>query len=235
MSILVVTPYTGSEKLVRMTEGMLSCFAEHAIDLDTHEWIMVAANNAASRPISRGLADHNIHHDINLGFGSAVEHAIRTEMTDDVTHVLVLNNDLVFNDKNWLRELMAEKDDRFVVSPVTDVTATKEAVSKSARDGSSFRSAQVSAFCWLVPRSAIAKLKKHFGFHLFHPDFSNYGSDDVTGACLRRVVDPKPFKVVPRSWVKHLKAQTANELGVKAGTKELLAAINVYKKRNRLS
>jgi hypothetical protein len=78
-------------------------------------------------------------------------------------------------------------------------------------------------------------IRKKFGFEIFSPDFTNYGSDDITGAVLRKLLGPKPFKIVPRSFVRHRKAQTANELGVKAGTPELLQRIRNWKSARRLA
>ena len=254
MSILAVTPYTGSEKLVKMTERMLKTFGE--ITFSTNEQIrIVAVNNAASRPIKIGLCQWHCHMDSNVGFGNAINFAILREIIEppklkivdnegkskpfvqrmDITHVLVLNNDLEFPDPNWLSVLLAQRDGDLVLSPCTDITATAEARAEGARDLDPIRHAQVSAFCWLVPVSTIMKLRRKFGVSLFHPNWSNYGSDDVTAAMLRSIISKKPFKIVPRSFVRHLKAQTANELGVKAGTPELLRSIANFKRSHRLT
>jgi hypothetical protein len=241
VSILAITPYAGSEKLVRMTERMLMAFdgcptmAEDVI-------ATVAVNNAAVRPVNHPLTWH-AHMDKNEGFGVAVNLAIKREIFDmkksgfptTHTHVLVLNNDLEFPEPSWLMSLLRHREGNLVLSPCTDITATKVAVAESSRDLDPVRWDQVSAFCWLVPVTTIEMIRKKFGFELFSPEFSNYGSDDVTGAVLRRLVGHKPFKVVPRSFVKHKKAQTANELGVKGGTKELLQRIANWKRMRRLA
>lgn len=235
MNILAIVPYAGSKKLVRMTEEMVRWFTVCAKErIDEGQLRIVAINNAADGQIPTALVDWHGYNDTNEGFGRAVNLAIMRELRPSDSHVLVLNNDLEFPDTSWLEKLLEAREGELVLSPCTDVTATKEAVAEGARDIEPFRSVQVSAFCWLVPTSIIRKLKKKFGFPLFHPDFTNYGSDDVTAACLRSFLS-KPFKVVPRSWVRHKKAQTANELGVKAGEPELLRRIANFKRARKLT
>lgn len=254
MKILAITPYAGSKKLVKMTEEMLRkfqvCVADAPFPVE-----VVAVNNAAELPIGNGLTDWHAHNETNEGFGNAINLAIKRMVIEpkflkitghdgktkpaglksDHTHVLLLNNDLEFPHVDWLTQLGKEVEGDLVLSPCTDITATKDAVSEGPREASPLRSPQISAFCWLVPVTTIEKIRRKFTFPLFHPEFSNYGSDDVTGAILRSLVSPKPFKVVPRSWVRHLKARTANELGVKAGEPELLRRIANFKRARRLS
>lgn len=242
MTILAITPYAGSKKLVRMTEEMLRSFRE-CVQVAGAEVTIVAMNNAAEDTIDRSLVDWHGWLPTNEGFGVAVNRGIQAEVfdmpkagfPDSYTHVLVLNNDLEFPDKVWLRELLDEREGGLVLSPCTDVTATKCAVNDKAYDQSSRTATQVSAFCWLVPVATIKAIRKRFGFNLFSPEFSNYGSDDVSGAILRRLVGPRPFKVVPRSWVRHRKAQTANELGIKAGDPAVLRAISNFKRKWKLA
>jgi hypothetical protein len=248
VTILAVTPYTGSERLVKMTESMLESFrlvVQHGLTgMDAPvDVAVVAINNAAVRPIKTPVTWHG-HFDKNEGFGVAVNLAIKREVFDmqkhgqsaqHYSHVLVLNNDLEFPDPFWLRELLLAREGNLVLSPCTDVTATKVAVAASALDADPVRADQVSAFCWLVPVTTIVALRKKFGVELFHPEFTNYGSDDIAGSMLRKLLGPKPFKVVKRSFVRHLKAQTANELGVKAGTPELLLRMRNFKRARGLA
>lgn len=255
MTVLAVTPYTGSEKLVRMTERMLRSFGEIASKITSDKISITAVDNAASRPVKDCPFNWHCHMDSNVGFGNAINFAILREIIEppnlkivcedgvqkpfrqpmEITHVLILNNDLEFPDPEWLAALLAEREGDLVLSPCTDITATREALAESAMAATPIRSAQVSAFCWLVPVTTIIKLRRKFGINLFHPDFTNYGSDDVTAAMLRSIISKQPFKIVPRSWVKHLKGQTANELGVKPGTKELLQRIRNFKLSKRLT
>lgn len=241
MSLLAITPYAGSKKLVAMTQAMLESFKVCAMG---HDFTLVAVNNAADDKLPKGLVDFHYFNDKNEGFGNAINLAVRRELYDapkvskkphGYSHVLILNNDLQFPHISWFNELLIESDNKHVASPCTDVTATRIAVADGPDDENAVMADQVSAFCWLVPVPVIELIRKRFGFDLFHPEFSNYGSDDITGAVLRKIIGPKPFKVVRRSWVKHLKAQTANELGVKAGTAELLLRIRNFKRARRLA
>lgn len=251
--VLAITAYAGSKKLVKMTEEMLTNFAQCALET-IDEVTTIAINNKADTSIKRGLVDWHAFNETNEGFGRAINLAIQREIIEppntkiidhagkatsmglksDYTHVLVLNNDLQFPDHRWLLHLLSECEGNLVLSPTTDITATPDARAEGPVDEAPIRSLQVSAFCWLVPVAVIHKIRKKFGWNLFHPDFSNYGSDDVTGAVLRTLVARQPFKVVRRAWVKHLKAQTANELGVRAGDPAVLQRIKNFKRAHRL-
>jgi hypothetical protein len=82
------------------------------------------------------------------------------------------------------------------MSPVTDKTATKEAIAKQAEDRLPVRVREVSAFCWLVPVRVIRAVEDRWGFPLFHPEFSNYGSDDAAASILRGIYGATPFQIV---------------------------------------
>jgi hypothetical protein len=228
MSILAVTVYAGSKKLVDMTANMLHQF-QSCLEIDEKVRI-IALNNNAEAEIPMGMVQWQAFTQENIGFGKGVNLLIQRELFDapkiegphDVSHVLVLNNDLEFPNKNWLAELLKEREKSFVLSPCTDNTASESARNDRAHDLDARRAHQVSAFCWLVPVPVIKSLRKRFGFNLFDPDFFAYGEDDYTGAILRRYLDPRPFKVVPRSWVRHLKGKTGAEMKMKGGMPENL-------------
>jgi len=186
---------------------------------------VIAVNSGSTRPVRRGLATWNCHFGKNHGFACPVNFIIGKELEKADTHVLVMNNDLVFEQKDWLCRLLEEKNSKVVCSPVTDRTASKKATAAKAVDAPPIRVNNLSAFCWLVPRSVIKLLKRRFGFWLFDPDFFAYGEDDYTSAILRRYVDPKPFKVVRRSWVRHLKHQTGKAVGLSGGMPKNVALL----------
>lgn len=216
MSIHVITVVAGSEKLVKMTESMLEQFYATSEGVG-HEMHVTVINNGAKRAVRKGLYSWQAFTEKNLGFGKAVNLAIKKETHPDDTHVLVLNNDLEFPDEKWLFALLADRDNRRVCSPCTDRTATQAATATKARDREPMRVHQVSAFCWLVPMPIIRSIKKRFRFELFDPEFFAYGEDDLTSAILRRYVAPDPFLVIPRSWVRHLKHKTGAEVGMSGG------------------
>lgn len=237
--IIAITPFTGSEKLVAMTEDcieqLLNCDVPKDVNLR-----VVAVNNGASRGLG-AIGNHDLvdelKDDKNYGFGVGVNRGIDLALIAErwpCDQLLIFNNDLQFPDQQWLRELLLEIDGRYVLSPRTDVTATVEACHPQAEDRPAQRVREVSAFCWLVPIAVVKAIETRWGWPLFCPQFMNYGSDDATAAILRGLYGATPFKVVHRSWVRHLKAQTANELLVKAGTKELLTDLKKWKSGNRL-
>ena len=218
MKITAIVPFTGSRKLVEMTRRCAVALVESGVDE------VVTVNNAADELIA--LDDPKIREILiheNLGFARAVNTAIAfMTRNDDVTptHFLVANNDLEFPDPDWFSRLKAEavvEEGSYVLSPTTDITACPESRADKAVDALPVYAPQVSAFCWLVPMKVIERLRGRYGFELFDGRFFAYGEDDLTSACLRKQFGPKPFKVVRRSWVKHLKGKTAEEVGVRPG------------------
>jgi hypothetical protein len=248
MNIIAITPFTGSEKLVAMTEDCIAGLLQSEVPPGVNVRI-VAVNNNASRgldivPLDRAakakvgfIEVDELRDDKNYGFGVGVNRGIDYALISErwpCDAVLIFNNDLLFPQCEWLTSLLREVEGRYVLSPRTDVTATKEACHPGPEDRVAQRVREVSAFCWLVPRPVIDAVEKRWDFPLFPPMFTNYGSDDAAAALLRGLYGGTPFKVVHRSWVRHLKAQTANELGVKAGTEELLRDLKKWKSGNRL-
>jgi hypothetical protein len=248
MNIIAITPFTGSEKLVAMTEDCITSLMLSNVPAGVNIRI-IAVNNKASRGLkldelneiaNRSPGFHPIDElpeDKNFGFGVGVnrglDYALIAERRE-CDHVLVFNNDLQFPKADWLTHLLRQVEDPYVLSPRTNVTATVEACHDGPEEKEAQRVREVSAFCWLVPRRIIRMLDTRWGWPLFCPMFTNYGSDDATAAVLRAVYGSTPFKIVHKSWVRHLKAQTANELLVKAGTKELLTDLKRWKQGNRL-
>lgn len=251
MNILAITPFTGSEQLVSMTEDCIEGLMQCEVPVGVHVRVL-AVNNAAKRPIDVKKLDalaqqqpsacawepvEQLIDTQNNGFGVGVNRGIDLALIAErwpVDHVLVFNNDLQFPQRDWLVKLFEEADPPYVLSPRTDVTATPEARQPHQAELPAQRVGQVSAFCWLVPRRVINAIEPRWGWPLFNPSFTNYGSDDATAAIIRQLYGATPFKVVHRSWVRHLKAQTANELHVKAGTPELLADLKKWMRAHRL-
>jgi hypothetical protein len=241
LQLLAITPYAGPKKLVDMTENCISQLMECELP-EGWEANILAVNNNAERQI-RDFEDknrwkvHNLNNDKNYGFGVGVNRGIDYWIYAERWHfdqLLIFNNDLEFPHKNWLVELMKHIEWRYVLSPCTDITATFDATEFEPRpDKEPKRHREVSAFCWLVPRAVIDAIARRMEYPLFCPQFSNYGSDDAAAAILRFLYGDTPFKIVPASWVKHLKAQTAKELGEKAGTKQLLTDLKLWKSKNK--
>lgn len=247
MKILAVIPFTGSEKLVSMTEDCIEKLVQCQLPEDVTVDVL-AVNNAASRELDEdkinsfprapgwGSGDQLKERE-NVGFGVAVNRAIDYWLISERQEcdaILVLNNDLQFPSKDWLRNLLHEYEEPYVLAPTTDITASDASRYAGPVDNHAILCREVSAYCWLVPARVVRAIDVRFSWPLFNPMFTNYGSDEATAAILRKLYGATPFKVVRRSWVKHLKAQTANELGVKAGTQELLKQLKSWKVANKL-
>ncbi|MCP4899967.1 MAG: glycosyltransferase [bacterium] len=234
MKILAITVYAGSEKLVAMTENMLDQFKECVQLADERCTVdVVTVHNGAARHVKNELCGQQVMFGRNQGFAKGVNAAIDSFLRDHDA-VLVLNNDLEFPEPGWLEELVRAWSSPYVLSPCTDRTATKEALDDCSRNANPKRVPQVSAFCWLVPARVIRMLRDRWGFPLFDPDFFAYGEDDYTGAILRNRYGAMPFKVVPRSWVKHLKHQTGAEMHLSGGMTKNLKLLKMKMQKNKL-
>lgn len=247
VNILAIVPFAGSESLVSMTEDCIRQLLASTAAIGFHLSVL-AVNNKAQRNLNIDecigagkphwvdeIDELEMEH--NVGFGEAINRGIgyweqASALKPDF--YLLVNNDLQFPDPDWLKELLAATEGRAICSPCTDITATPEATADGRRNAGPIRSAQVSAFCWLVPSIVSRVLTERFGWAMFPPMFTNYGSDDATAAALRYIYGPKPFKVVPRSWVRHLKAQTARQFGIRAGDPEVLKRLANWKRANKL-
>ena len=234
--ILTITVYAGSQKLVDMTDRMLEQLHwSLALGMGSYALEVVAVRNGAVAEI-RHPVTHSMAIPENIGFGKAVNAAINEYLDNTHSGVLILNNDLEFPDANWLRALTDEIEPgaRYVLSPTTDHTATPEAVALAPKDKDPIRVRQVSAFAWYVPTEMIEAIKPRFGFELFDPEFFAYGEDDYTAAILRKIYGGTPFKVVPRSWVKHLKNQTGAEFHLHGGMKKNVDLLKAKLRANKL-
>lgn len=240
MKVQAIIPFTGDEDLVKMTEDCIRQLLQCRVPIGVHVTIIAANDGAVRRPevpqIDNPSFDDGgeILVGQRIGFGPAVNTAI--DWSEDADAYLILNNDLQFPDREWLAELLAELELKtsVVLAPCTDVTATKVACRSGSANENSIQIEQVSAYCWLVPHRVIKTLNDRFGWSLFSPLFPNYGSDDATAAALRRVYGPRPFTLVRRSWVKHLKGQTMKRFGHKAGDSVILKQLADWKRKNKL-
>lgn len=208
--VVAVTCYTGGEELCSMTERMLRSLTVPAF--------------AVGQGVDRQADTHARHiHAVtrhNAGFALGINRAIELARMHfpDAKHVLVLNNDLEFPDPHWIDELLAQADGKHVVTPVTDKTGYKVAEWPGPSAGTTMAE-MVGAFCWLVPTLICEKLRRDYGFWLFDPDFHfAYGEDDYTAAIFRKkLIGPKPFRVVHSSFVRHLRSQTAGPMKIDRG------------------
>lgn len=166
---------------------MDGCF--HAVDTEIHKTIILDNNHSFAFGINRAIQEHN--------------------RLDPPDYVLVLNNDLQFPNKEWLKHLLSEAGPNHITVPTTDRTARHRRAAYESKP--SYWSHEASAYCWLVPFEWCQYLKKTYGFWMFDEDFKPaYGEDDWTGLLLNQRFGERIFRIVPRAWIKHLKAQSAS-------------------------
>lgn len=240
--ILVVIPYAGPKRLTDMTA---KCLASLMPTLANIQAQVVCVANAPERRLTEEelLGAEDLFIPTNKGFGPGVNEAIKQyEFFDKFEDVLVLNNDLLFEQEAWLRNLLDARSqdiqagfNHYVYAPATTITATLQACQDGPVDKDPLRLPQVSAYAWLIRYGQCRHIDAKFDTMLFPEDFPNYGSDDAAAACIRKCWGPTPFMLVRRSWVRHLKAQTANALHEKAGTKDLLNRLKKWKRANGLT
>jgi len=235
--ILAIIPYTGSEKLVRMTAAMLAQ-VKPTLPPDT---CIMPVGNAPSRPLTyaeRGGSPFELELSKNTGFGPGINAALRAR--DWIFDVLVLNNDLGFPQADWLSLMREEQriDEidhlHFIYAPRTNCTATPEACKDGPEDKAAQRVRQVSAYCWLVPAKVQLLMRERNHGDLFPREFPNYGSDDAAAAWARKLLGRTPFRVVHRAFVTHAKGQTAAETGDRPGNPEVLRRLRHYISANKL-
>ncbi len=210
MNILAVTCFTGGSDLAGMTYDMVwdlvKCFEASGI-----KWnISVHGQGTECRLALAPELVQCTYSPKNIGFAYGMNRAIEEglkEITPD--YILCMNNDLVLNQEDWLDQLLSSAQGNKISSPVTDAAAHH--VSAGPRDADPVDLDELSAYCWLVPFGFCALLKKKHGFWLFDEDFAPaYGEDCWTSYLLTKEIGVKIFRLVRRSFVKHLKAKTSS-------------------------
>lgn len=208
MKILAVTCATGDSKLAKMTGdaiGGLKSSVPRGVELTTS----VVLQNCPHELWEH--VDYLTFHPKNEGFAFGMNLAIEAAKQKP-DFVLCFNNDLEFPRKDWLKHLVdiAEaRQDRIIV-PATDRTALHKQAGPSSQP--SFDTQEASAYCWLVPWAWCEHLKRKQGWWLFDPDFFAYGEDNWTAFLLSKTFGRDIFRMVPRSFVRHLRHQTSSSV-----------------------
>jgi glycosyltransferase involved in cell wall biosynthesis len=146
----------------------------------------------------------------NKGFAWGMNKAIQEGISifGRPDYVLCFNNDLQFPDKDWLRILLRAAPAGRITVPATDMTAIY--TQPKPLNKNPFDIQEMSAYCWLVPFEWCEFLKKTYGWWLFDTGFFAFGEDNKTAWLLSKEFGPHVFRVVPRSWVRHLRHQTTS-------------------------
>jgi hypothetical protein len=132
--------------------------------------------------------------------------------------VLCINNDVEMPDLEWLGKLIEEGClGSQVACPTTNYTGCREQEAKGYEDRAAFNVPSTPAVCWLLPPRACEILFRRQGDqNLFRPDLGlAWGEDTFASAVLCHEFNTKPFRVVPRAWIRHLGARTSSKVPTK--------------------
>jgi hypothetical protein len=213
VNLLAVTCYTGGEELCHMTDHCLRSLQD-CVPKGVEMVVAVTAQGAEMNTLTEMSATYIHLAPENVGFAYGMNRAIQMSVrceSEAPDWVLCFNNDLLFPQKDWLRNLLeiaVHPTDQILV-PATDSAAIR--VQPGLRNKNSFPVQEMSAYCWLVPFAWCQWLKKTHGFWLFSEDFGvAYGEDNWTSFLFSKQFGPKVFRYVPRSFVKHLRARTSS-------------------------
>ena len=206
---MAVTCATGGEELIAMTERCIKGMRDSEPEDDVVQ--MSCVWQGTDRKVKDWQALHS-YRPKNVGFAYGMNLAIDlgVKYYGEPDWVLCFNSDLEYPHEGWLENLMviARKSSNRILVPSTDSTAIR--VQPHAIDKPSFPVEEMSAYCWLVPFKWCQFLKQRYGFWLFDEDFAPaYGEDNWTAYLFAKEFGAKPFRYVPRSFVKHLRARTS--------------------------
>lgn len=226
MNLLAITCYAGGKEYVNMTErmlrGLVASLGIAGANGFLESWhISVLAQGtrgAAWPPIAnkQGLPITFEEVKQNQGYAFGMNQAYANGVKDfprpDV--VLCLNNDIEMLNKGWLVELFCEYVENRILCPKTNYTSVHEQRAAGPENKPYHDHGVTPAVCWLMPKPVVEAILKHLKGKLFPEDLGGraWGEDNYTSAIVRTKIHPAPFRIVPRSWIKHLGARTSSKI-----------------------
>lgn len=155
----------------------------------------------------------------NKGFARGMNAALFAGAFDEkFDAVLCINNDVEPPEGGrWLDRLLRElwfNPDKVIV-PTTNYTGVKEQERQLPTTEEPFDLPETPAVCWLLSWHVCERVfARSKPLQLFREDFGPaWGEDTYASALLRKVLDdPKPFRVVPEAWIKHIGAVTSSHV-----------------------
>lgn len=222
MNILAITCWTGDKAMMEMTHRMVTGLAESFRIAGVEGFISVHGQGTEERLPAAPSPIRYFYSPKNKGFACGMNKALGYYIVDDAPDaVLCLNNDLEFPNPDWLSILLQEYGgpivDRVIV-PVTNFTACGEQQAEGPVDVDPIDVPSTPAICWLLPWAACKVLFRRSGGigKLFREDIGMaWGEDGFASAALQRDFDPNPYRIVPRSFVKHLGERTSSQIPAK--------------------
>lgn len=218
MKLLAITCWCGDQFYADMTAKMLTGLVASLYVADLDDWKIGVLSQGTTPdavltfPKAKGrwaLVSEAKNKGFAFGMNGALLKGL-AECRPDV--VLCLNNDIEMPYVNWLKELLAELQDDAVLCPMTNYTSTTEQRAKCPQDRDAFFHGVTPGLCWLMPWPVVKAIQEHLGGRkLFPEDLGGraWGEDNYTAGVVRTKVNRRPFKIVPRSWIRHLGAKTS--------------------------
>lgn len=210
--VLAVVSYTGGLEFEALTKAMLRSLWDTTpsfVDLK----VSGAAYGSEIILCRSGLVTWETKVETESSLALSYNSAIQAGSVFNPDYVLMMHNDMICMNDDWMLQLMFESGQDHVTVAVNDGSLTY--AYKQAQDKEPIRIQTIAAHIWLVPFHWCRFLKQIYGFWLFDESFHPcYGEDDWTAYLLSKQFGKNIFKLVPRSWVRHYKAQTAKLLGL---------------------
>jgi len=219
--LLVITCWCGDMAYAKMTSKMLADLVASLKDTDLDEWrISLVAQGTTFDAIVTLPAGTRERFTLtqlgkNGGFAVGMNEALKAGLREmrEPDAVLCLNNDIEMPDPSWLQELVNELEDKAVLCPKTNYTSVNEQRASAPQDKDPIFHGVTPGLCWLMPWPVVVEVRTHPGMDgkLFPDDLGGraWGEDNYTAGVIRTKVNPIPFKIVARSWLKHLGAKTS--------------------------
>jgi hypothetical protein len=223
LKLLAITCWCGDQSYATMTSKMLHDLVASLGITELEDWriAMVAQGTTPNAtvilpPNTRdrfSLVQRGHNDGFAVGMNKALEAGLRKMQKPDV--VLCLNNDMEMPHTTWLKELLVELQADAVLCPKTNYTSVNEQRAAGPEDKPAHFHGVTPGLCWLMPFGVVQAVQEHLGDGKLFPDDLGgraWGEDNYTAGVIRTKIRPAPFKIVPRSWIRHLGAKTSSKI-----------------------
>ena len=223
MKLLAITCWTGGPPFAKMTSRMLSDLVLSLEATELTDWKIAVLSQGTKLDAMLVLPAAKGHWALqsearNKGFAFGMNKALvkgLSAMRELPDVVLCLNNDIEMPHVNWLKELLTELQTDAVLCPKTNYTSVNEQRAAGPEDKPPIFHGVTPGLCWLMPMGVVKVVQEHLGDKkLFPEDLGGlaWGEDNYTAGVIRTKVNRRPFKIVPRSWIRHLGAKTSSRV-----------------------
>jgi hypothetical protein len=225
MKIAFVTCYYGEERHVQMTErwytGLMESITYAQNLYPDVECSVYLLNNGAVRPAIVPGAHWHSQKEENMGFANGMAEGVITARSDGPQdYYAILNNDLQFDNVNWLAWLIyharsgTTKDIQTLLPlmPNHNRSDFKSDEAMMDHEPKNLGWGSCPAVCWFMPDHQVYFLATHYRTPgVFHRDFKIGWYEDVLVEKLLFAHYEHPFKIIYQSWINHLGSQTSDD------------------------